>query len=114
MAKVITLNNGMSVYDTEILAKVAAYIYCASATSTDAYDWIIDFADIEEHFDLPTGFINNTMAEQIKKVLCKEFENQISECNVFGNRGKNEEIRGCFKVDVYTDFVPNWTEDDSI
>lgn len=54
------------------------------------------------------------MAEQIKKVLCKEFENQISECNVFGNRGKNEEIRGCFKVDVYTDFVPNWTEDDTI
>lgn len=114
MAKLITLNNGVSVCDTEILAKVAAYIYCTSATNTDVYNWIIDFADIEEHFDLPTGFIDNAMAKQIKKVLCKEFENQIAECRVFGNRGKNEEIRGCFSVDVYTDFIPNWTEDGTI
>ena len=114
MEKTITLKNGMSVYGVEILTKVASYIYCISATSTDAYNWIIDFTDIEEHLDLPTGFINNTMGEQIKKVLCKEFENQISACNIFGNRGKNEEIRGCFEVYVYTDFVPKWAEDDSI
>ena len=88
MGKLITLNNGTSVNELDLLPKIASYIYCTSAMNTRSNVWFIDFSDIEEQFNLPIGFIDNAIAEQIKTVLCKEFENQISECRIYYSQDK--------------------------
>lgn len=108
MAKIIKLEDETVVYESSLIAKVASFLYCETATKTDYNNWTIYFSDIEDTFQLKKGYITLSIAKKIQKVLLEDFETQVASCDI--DQIMNNEY--CFDVTLWSDYVPGWTQED--
>lgn len=108
MAKMIKLEDETVVYESSLIAKVASFLYCETATKTDYNNWIIYFSDIEDAFQLKKGYITLSIAKKIKKVLLQDFETQVAFCDI----DKIMDNDYCFDVTLWNDYIPGWTQED--
>ena len=96
-----------------LLAKIATYIYTTTASETSTCAWCTYFDEIEEHFCLEDGWIDEEIAEDIKSTLYEHFGDFIAEIEILFNRGDNgEEVDRYFDVCLYTNYCANILEDD--
>lgn len=109
MEKTVKLINGTLVYENSLIAKVASFLYCETATKTNYNNLIIYFSEIEWVFQLPKGYITFPIAKKIEKVLLKDFKLQVASCDI----NKITEKDYYFDITLWDDFIPGWTQEDS-
>lgn len=106
MEPTVKLVSGEVVRESDLIIKIASFLYCETATKTDYNNWSVYFSDVEEVFLLPKGYLTIPTALKIAKVASQEFKKQIISCDVVS------ELDDYFDVTLWSDYIPGWTQED--
>lgn len=97
-----------------LLSKIASYLYVETAHSTTTNNWTTYFDEIEECFELPAGFIDEQVADDIETEIYELFPDQIAEIDIVYETGDNDKQGNrFFDITLYDAYIPGYTEIDA-
>lgn len=98
MKKIIELTNKLCIEEKLLLDKISSYIFCETAQNADDDSYFIRFSDIEKNYHLPKNFINDIIAEKIRKNFLRKFKKQTIDFDFFS-------IKKLFVITLYNNYI---------